>query len=156
MSQTQTPIDLTVAYRIARGRNQKRWLQQMLSPAGLDLDECAYGTSAWKARTRSEAFVDNFACAGYAIQDVQIDPGEFPRTFITGYVPAAVPLLAAIRGKGGFAVRYQTVRLCELLAWVEHAAPEVVDAAAAIVPWFTGSLEDLLAVAPGIAQRPGR
>ena len=48
--------------------------------------------------------------------------------------------------------RHQTVRHSELLAWVEHTSPEVVSAANTLAPWFTGSFEDLMAVAPGIAQ----
>lgn len=76
------------------------------------------------------------------------------RFVITGYVPAAGPLLAAIRASTGSALsgRHQSVSHCELLAWVERTSAEVVSVATTVAPWFTGSLEDLLAVAPGIAQ----
>lgn len=158
MTNAQTPIDMTVAYRMARGRNKRVWLQQMLSPDGLDMYDYAPTSRAWTFCAGLEAFADDLAFAGYAIQELQTGPFGRLRIFITGYVPAAAPLLAAIRAKAGgrFGVRFQTTRHCELLAWVEHAAPEVVDAAVAIAPWFTGSTEELFAVAPGIALAPGR
>jgi hypothetical protein len=155
MCHTNTPIDLAAAHRIARGKCQRRWLAEMLTPAGLAPHIVEDGASF----RRIEAFADRLALAGYATQlQPMLGPRFYVRIVITGYVPAAAPLLAAIRANTGplMSPGYQTVSQCEVLAWVEQANPEVVDAAAAIALWFTGSLEELLAVAPGIAQRPGR
>ena len=154
MSRTQTPIDLSVAYRIARGRNQKLWLEEMLTPAGLHGD-VVYSPPLWR---RMHAFLDRLFLAGYVIQRLAFGPLSYGRFVITGYVPAAVPLLALLRADAGnnSSDRPATMRYGELLAWVDHAAPEVVYAASAIAPWFAGSLEELFAVAPGIALRPGR
>ena len=155
MCHTKTPIDLAAAERITRGKSQKRWLQEMVTPAGLNPH---IGEDRASFR-RIEAFACRLALAGYATQmQLMLGPGFYFRIVITGYVPLAAPLLAAIRANTGTlrSARYQTVSQGDLLAWVEHAAPEVVDAAAAMAPSFTGSLEDLLAVAPGIALAPGR
>ncbi len=151
MTSTHTPIDLTVADRIAKGWVQQRWLEDMLTPAGLDLTG---GNGYGRVWRRIQAFVDNLALAGYTTHEISVVPGYVVRIVITGYVPAAVPLLAAIRANTGksMSARYQSVSHCELLAWVEHTSPEVVSAATTIAPWFRGSLENLLAVAPGIAQ----
>lgn len=151
MTSTHTPIDLTVADRIAKGWVQQRWLEDMLTPAGLDLTG---GNGYGRVWRRIQAFVDNLALAGYATHEISVVPGYVARIVIAGYVPAAVPLLAAIRANTNRALwrGCQTVSHFELLKWVEDTSPEVVSAATTIAPWFTGSLEDLLAVAPGIAQ----
>lgn len=155
MGRTQTPIGLSVAERIARGHNQRRWLQEMLTPAGLNPSDGVYSPPLWR---RMRVFIEKLALAGYAIQERPLDAPSYGRIVITGYVPAAVPLLARLRTEAGnsWSDRPATKRCGELLAWVDHAAPDVVDVAAAMAPWFTGSLEELLAVAPGIAQAPGR
>jgi len=153
MSQTQNLIDLTVAKQIARGSSQKRWLAEALTPAGLDPTDGKYGGYSRALWRRTEAFVDNLALAGYATQELPLGSGGSYRVVITGYVPAAAPLLAALRANPSkiFSGCYGTATHCELLAWVEGASPEDVRAATMLAPWFTGSLEDLLAVAPGVA-----
>jgi hypothetical protein len=151
MCHTKTPIDLATADRLARGKSQKRWLAEMLTPAGLNPH---IGENRAQYR-RIEAFADSLVLAGYATQMLlMVGPPFNWRLVITGYVPAAAPLLAAIRANTGtlMSARHQTVSQCELLAWVEHTSPEAVSMATTLAPWFTGSLEDLLAVAPGIAQ----
>lgn len=153
MSSTQTPIDLTVANRIARGSSQKRWLAEALTPAGLNPTDGKHGRYSRALWRRIEAFVGDLALAGYATQELPLAPGGNCRVVITGYVPAAAPLLAALRANPCKTLSscYRTATHCELLAWVEDARPEVVRAATTLAPWFTGSLEDLLAVAPGVA-----
>lgn len=150
MSHTQTPIDASIAERIARGHIQKRWLQEMLTPAGMNPADGVYSPPLWR---RIHAFLEKLWLAGYVIQQLPLEAPSYGRYVITGYVPAAAPLLGFLRTNAGnsWSDRPAMVRYGELLAWVEQAAPEVLIAAATIAPWFSGSLEDLLAVAPGVA-----
>lgn len=147
----QHPIDLTAANRIARGKSQKRWLSEMLTPTGLDPNHGRYRADF----RRIMAFADKLVLAGYATEMLQM-AGPFLNWRIvitTGYEPVAAPLLAAIRANTcrSMSAGSHTVSQCELLAWVASVGPEVVRAATSVAPWFTGSLEELLTVAPGIA-----
>ena len=121
MCHTKTPIDLAAADRIARGKSQKRWLEEMLTPTGLNPNAREFRAQY----RRILAFADKLVLAGYATQMLQM-AGLFLnwRIVITGYVPAAAPLLAAIRANTGtlMSARHQTVSQCELLAWVEHTS----------------------------------
>jgi len=110
-------------------------------------------------QTPIDTTADSLALAGYAAQELPLGPLGSRGIVITGYVPAAAPLLAAIRANigGTLSGPHRTVSHCELLAWVEHTGPEVVSVATTVAQSFMGSLEELLAVAPGIAppKRPG-
>jgi hypothetical protein len=157
MASTHTPIDLTVANRIARGPRQKRWLQQMLTAEGLNPTDGEYGRFSRALWRRIDAFTDDLALAGYAVQTLPLGPQGQGWTVITGYVPGAAPLLAAIYAKTCRTLLRQrpTMSHCEVLAWVEQACPEVVSVATSAAPFFLGSLEELFAAAPGIAQGRG-
>lgn len=74
MCHTKTPIDLAAADRIARGSSQKRWLQQMLSPTGLDPTDGKYGRYSRALWRRIGAFVDSLSLAGYATQELPLGP----------------------------------------------------------------------------------
>lgn len=125
MSRTQTPIDMTVANRIAAGSSQKRWLAETLTPEGLDPTDGKYGRYSRALWRRIAAFVDNLTFAGYAIQELPLGPDGSSRVVMTGYVPAAAPLINAIRANasGTLRGRHQIVSRCQLLAWSTTPAP---------------------------------
>jgi len=144
---------MTVANRIAAGSSQKRWLAETLTAEGLDPTDGKYGRYSRALWRRIAAFVDNLTLAGYAIQELPLGPDGSSRVVMTGYVPAACPSdyrhpRQRQRDLEGAQPDIQPLPAARM---VDEAGPEVVRVATTLSPWFTGSLEDVLAVAPGVA-----